>query len=413
MDCPTKIHVFSPTRESLSRIAVLLLRGKNQKEIHEYLSKRNPSLSPHHVKHIFYKYFKNAKTKEDFRQIINNFITHGERVTGSGHPRWQKPLLKESKEKISRKKKGKMTGKENPFFGQHHTDKTKEKIRESLGDMAGENNPFFGKHHTDKTREKLARLRNGTWDGEGNPNFGGSRRTTEVRYVPDLGHKVRSGWEEKICRILKEFGVKYEYEKEINLGTKIFVVDLYLPETGRFIEIKGYVDEIHIEKMKLFKQLYPNEKLIIVTRRKTILEGKIPKECYDEIYDIVTVSVPELCGINTKITGILKELQESGIELEYDKAFDLGAGLQFVADLHLKNTNRCIQMIGEADEERIGRMKAFRQQHPEAKLVIITRRDIIDARAIPTDCYDEVYDVLKVTSDQLCGKRTAEGIISS
>lgn len=60
---------------------------------------------------------------------------------------------------------GAKSGKENPFYGKHHTEKTVMKIKDTLrGKLSGEKNPmfgrrgelcpFFGKTHTDKSKEK-------------------------------------------------------------------------------------------------------------------------------------------------------------------------------------------------------------------------------------------------------------------
>ena len=46
----------------------------------------------------------------------------------------------------------KYSGKGNPFYNKHHSQKTKDKISQSLmGVMKGDKNPFYGKQHTKKT----------------------------------------------------------------------------------------------------------------------------------------------------------------------------------------------------------------------------------------------------------------------
>lgn len=48
----------------------------------------------------------------------------------------------------------------NPFKGKHHTEESKEKMREShKGMYDGEKNPFAGKHHSEKTKETLSKIR--------------------------------------------------------------------------------------------------------------------------------------------------------------------------------------------------------------------------------------------------------------
>lgn len=70
----------------------------------------------------------------------------------------------EAKEEQSKKLKGKFIGKDNHFFGKHHTEITRQKISKNLPNMSGENNPFYGKHHTEEARKK---------QGENHPNVSG------------------------------------------------------------------------------------------------------------------------------------------------------------------------------------------------------------------------------------------------
>lgn len=56
--------------------------------------------------------------------------------------------------KVSDKKKGGI----GTFKGKHHTEETKQKLREITlsRNYKGENHPFFGKHHDDETRKKIS-----------------------------------------------------------------------------------------------------------------------------------------------------------------------------------------------------------------------------------------------------------------
>jgi hypothetical protein len=45
-----------------------------------------------------------------------------------------------------------MSGKNNPFFGRHHTERTKRILREK---NSGKNSIWFGKHHTEETKLKI------------------------------------------------------------------------------------------------------------------------------------------------------------------------------------------------------------------------------------------------------------------
>lgn len=88
----------------------------------------------------------------------------------------------------------KLFGKENPFYGKHHTDETKQIISEkNTGRKAtdeerkmrsqinrGSNNPFYGKKHSDETKRKIkeAGIKTGNYEKlsqrmkEDNPNDG-------------------------------------------------------------------------------------------------------------------------------------------------------------------------------------------------------------------------------------------------
>lgn len=56
----------------------------------------------------------------------------------------------------ARNKKERFSGKNNPFYGKHHTEESKRKQNESYGDRTGKNNPFYGKHHSDEFKKNIA-----------------------------------------------------------------------------------------------------------------------------------------------------------------------------------------------------------------------------------------------------------------
>ena len=67
----------------------------------------------------------------------------------------------ESRKKISKKAiQRNLNGKRNPFFGKRHSEETRNhlsKIRK--GNNIGNENPFFGKRHSEETRERLSKIR--------------------------------------------------------------------------------------------------------------------------------------------------------------------------------------------------------------------------------------------------------------
>jgi hypothetical protein len=64
----------------------------------------------------------------------------------------------ETKIKISEANKGKRRfGKDNPFYGKHHSDESKQKMSKShKGQLAGKKHPFYGKHHTEESKNKMS-----------------------------------------------------------------------------------------------------------------------------------------------------------------------------------------------------------------------------------------------------------------
>ena len=59
----------------------------------------------------------------------------------------------EQREKMSKM----FSGEGNPFYGKHHTQKTKDKISKNRkGKCVGKEHPFYGKHHTEETLQKMS-----------------------------------------------------------------------------------------------------------------------------------------------------------------------------------------------------------------------------------------------------------------
>ena len=66
-------------------------------------------------------------------------------------------------------------GDDNPFYGRHHTQETKDKISENLkGRFVGENNPMYGVHLivSDEVRKKMSESHKGLLVGDKNPMYG-------------------------------------------------------------------------------------------------------------------------------------------------------------------------------------------------------------------------------------------------
>lgn len=129
-------------------------------------------------------------------------------------------------------------------------------------------------------------------------------------FVEDLGHLVRSSWEENVCRILKYLKVEYEYEmyqylEESKEGRMCYLPDLHIlqffsdkvglrkllkyfglglgdiEDYNLFIEIKGYLREGEMEKMGKFRHSLPGIKLLL-------LEGEVYEQLLTDFRGVVS-----------------------------------------------------------------------------------------------------------------------------
>jgi hypothetical protein len=87
---------------------------------------------------------------------------------------------------------------------------------------------------------------------------------TRTGYREDLGIVLRSGWEANVCRVLRAYGIEFEFEPHhftfpVRRGNKGYVPDLLLGKTDEWIEVKGYLDKDSQIKLKRFKKYYPEE----------------------------------------------------------------------------------------------------------------------------------------------------------
>jgi len=89
---------------------------------------------------------------------------------GKKNHKYGKPTPKDTCEKISKTLTGRKlpeetcvkmsesrTGDKHPFFGKHHKDSSKQKMRDQkIGKMGGDKNPFFGKTHSVDASKKIS-----------------------------------------------------------------------------------------------------------------------------------------------------------------------------------------------------------------------------------------------------------------
>jgi len=93
------------------------------------------------------------------------------RLSGKDHPNFGKHHSDETIKKISNTLKGKYVGKKNHMWGKHLSEKTKGKISKNSARLSGEDAPMwgkrgkdspnFGKHHSEETKEKMRKAKKG------------------------------------------------------------------------------------------------------------------------------------------------------------------------------------------------------------------------------------------------------------
>lgn len=131
--------------------------------------------------------------------------------------------------------------------------------------------------------------------------IGGKSKLYPARrfYREDLGIEFKSSMEANYARMLNYLGVKWQYEPQIlyypskdSLASKATgyknthknPLDIlgYCPDfkitVGKhfyYVETKGYMDRMSIEKIRLFKTFYPYFKLYIVTPKEYRLITKL------------------------------------------------------------------------------------------------------------------------------------------
>lgn len=76
---------------------------------------------------------------------------------GKLNPNYGNKWTKKQKKHLSDIKKGKHSGENNSFYGEHHSIKTKELLSDIAKKRVGELNPFYGREHTEKFKKEASK----------------------------------------------------------------------------------------------------------------------------------------------------------------------------------------------------------------------------------------------------------------
>lgn len=142
--------------------------------------------------------------------------------------------------------------------------------------MSGNKNPMYGKKRPQSVRNKISKSRKGKYTGRNHPMFG-RKPSHKCSYGHGGRYKntwMRSSYEIKYAKYLTKSKIKWQYEpKAFDLGSTTYRPDFYLIKANTYIEVKGYWTKEAKYKFKLFRKLYPRIKIIVFNKAKLLKEG--------------------------------------------------------------------------------------------------------------------------------------------
>lgn len=161
-------HHSESTRAALSSIARDRWKDPNYTANHSIPLSSTTKLKISESLKDYYQTHAGTRTgvslsKETRAKIANRYYPKGEESCWFGRHHSE-----ETKEKISRSRKGKCVGEQNGMYGKHHTEESKQKMRESSPDQHGANNPMYGRKHSTESRKKMS-ISHADVSGSNNP----------------------------------------------------------------------------------------------------------------------------------------------------------------------------------------------------------------------------------------------------
>lgn len=100
----------------------------------------------------------NAVEKALIKEYRTNEVEYGYNISGGADGR--EKVAESTRQLMSRLRKGKFAGCENPNYGRKHTEEERRKMSElQKGRFLGEKSPLYGKHPSEETRAKMSKSR--------------------------------------------------------------------------------------------------------------------------------------------------------------------------------------------------------------------------------------------------------------
>lgn len=150
------------------------------------------------------------------------------------------------------------------------------KKRYESGELQG---AFKGKHHSLEAKEKIFERRSEQLDSAA--GFQDVKWYT-IKNINEKEFILRGSWELNVAKRLNDLNILWERGPHISYikdGQKrTYTPDFYLPNTNKYIEVKGYYSETDKIKMRLISEQYPDLKILFIDQwhYNDFILGKIP-----------------------------------------------------------------------------------------------------------------------------------------
>ena len=158
------------------------------------------------------------------------------------------------------------TGEKSIRFGAILSTETKEKIGKTNKENYSipENCPFYGKHHTKKTKEKVSktRIKNGLSKGSNNPMFGKTHTPEAIEKI--FSHRPMNKLEKMVADELDKVGILYRFQYFITENGVCKSYDFKIKEKPLILEVDGDFWHGNPEKENHYKkvnEIRENDKL--------------------------------------------------------------------------------------------------------------------------------------------------------
>lgn len=109
---------------------------------------------------------------------------------------------------------------------------------------------------TEEGRRKISarhKGRNNAWFGKRPPAL-----DVRGKWVDYNGTKMRSTYEARLAKLLDASGIEWKYEpKRFDLEDCTYLPDFFLPATGEYVEVKGWMRPEDQRRIDRFKEVHP------------------------------------------------------------------------------------------------------------------------------------------------------------